>query len=135
MKALVAVTSLLLSTALLLIGQGMQLTLVPLRASDNGLSDFLIGVSASCYFIGFIVGCIGIPATIARAGHIRSFSVLTAVMIRMIIKPATRKRFLNACRVCPRKVSGTEARIVASGWSFSSICRATYINSDPMVWL
>ncbi|MCB1853601.1 MAG: MFS transporter [Pseudomonadales bacterium] len=85
MKALVAVTSLLLSTALLLIGQGMQLTLVPLRASDNGLSDFLIGVSASCYFLGFIVGCIGIPATIARAGHIRSFSVLTAVMISAVL--------------------------------------------------
>ena len=85
MKALVAVTSLLLSTALLLIGQGMQLTLVPLRASDNGLSDFMIGLSASCYFIGFIVGCIGVPATIARAGHIRSFSVLTAVMISAVL--------------------------------------------------
>jgi len=85
MKALVAVTSLLLSTALLLIGQGMQLTLVPLRASDNGLSDFMIGLSASCYFLGFIVGCIGVPATIARAGHIRSFSVLTAVMISAVL--------------------------------------------------
>lgn len=85
MKALFAVTSLLMSTALLLIGQGMQLTLVPLRASDNGLSDFMVGVSASCYFLGFIVGCIGIPATIARAGHIRSFSVLTAVMISAIL--------------------------------------------------
>jgi len=85
MKALVAVTSLLLSTALLLIGHGMQLTLVPLRATDNGLSDFMIGVSASCYFMGFIVGCIGVPATIARAGHIRSFSVLTAVMISAVL--------------------------------------------------
>ena len=36
MKALLAVTSLLLSTSLLLIGQGMQLTLLPLRASVNG---------------------------------------------------------------------------------------------------
>ena len=85
MKALVAVTSLLLSTSLLLIGQGMQLTLLPLRASANGLSDFTIGISASCYFLGFIVGCIGVPATIARAGHIRSFSVLTAVMISAIL--------------------------------------------------
>jgi len=85
MKALVAVTSLLLSTSLLLIGQGMQLTLVPLRASGNGLSDFMIGLSASCYFIGFIVGCIGVPAIIARAGHIRSFSVLTAIMISAVL--------------------------------------------------
>jgi len=63
----------------------MQLTLVPLRANANGLSDFLIGVSASCYFLGFIVGCLGVPATIARVGHIRTFAVLTAVMISAIL--------------------------------------------------
>ena len=85
MKVLATVASLLLSTALLLIGQGMQLTLLPLRASANGLSDFMIGVSASCYFLGFIVGCIGIPAIIARVGHIRSFAVLTALMTSAIL--------------------------------------------------
>ncbi|MCP5128120.1 MAG: MFS transporter [Pseudomonadales bacterium] len=85
MKTLAAVTSLLLSTALLLIGQGMQLTLLPLRASANGLSDFMIGISASCYFLGFIVGCILVPVTIARVGHIRSFAVLTAVMTSAIL--------------------------------------------------
>jgi MFS family permease len=85
MKALATVTSLLLSTALLLIGHGMQLTLLPLRASANGLSDFMIGLSASCYFLGFIVGCIAVPATIARAGHIRSFAVLTAIMTSAIL--------------------------------------------------
>ncbi|MBP6700012.1 MAG: MFS transporter [Halioglobus sp.] len=85
MRALATVTSLLLSTALLLTAHGMQLTLLPLRASANGLSDFMIGISASCYFLGFIVGCIGVPATIARAGHIRSFAVLTAVMTSAIL--------------------------------------------------
>ena len=85
MRALLAVTSLLLSTALLLIGQGMQLTLLPLRASANGLSDFIVGLSASFYFLGFIAGCVGSPAIIARVGHIRSFSVLTAVMISAIL--------------------------------------------------
>lgn len=85
MKVLVAVTSLLLSTSLLLVGQGMQLTLVPLRAVADGHSDFMIGISASCYFLGFIAGCIGVPAMIARAGHIRCFSVLTAIMIIAIL--------------------------------------------------
>ena len=63
----------------------MQLTLVPLRASANGLSDFIIGVSASSYFLGFIVGCIAIPAAIARVGHIRIFAVLTALMTSAIL--------------------------------------------------
>jgi MFS family permease len=84
-KVLATVSSLLLSTALLLIGHGMQLTLVPLRASANGLSDFIIGVSASSYFLGFIVGCIAIPTIIARIGHIRVFAVLTAIMTSAIL--------------------------------------------------
>tara|TARA_R110002072_G_scaffold953_3_gene7884 strand:- start:24703 stop:25872 length:1170 start_codon:yes stop_codon:yes gene_type:complete len=63
----------------------MQLTLVPLRANANGLSDFIIGVSASSYFLGFIVGCIAIPAAISRVGHIRIFAVLTALMTSAIL--------------------------------------------------
>lgn len=85
MKTLATVASLLLSTSLLLIGQGMQLTLVPLRASANGLSDFTIGLSASCYYLGFILGCLAVPAILAKVGHIRSFAVLTAVMTSAVL--------------------------------------------------
>lgn len=85
MKGLAAVTSLLLSTGILLLGHGMQLTLLPLRASFNGMPEYLIGFSASSYFAGFVMGCIAIPLIIARAGHIRSFAVLTAVMIVVIL--------------------------------------------------
>jgi len=63
----------------------MQLTLLPLRASANGMPEYLIGVSASCYFAGFALGCVAIPLIIARAGHIRSFAVLAAVMISVIL--------------------------------------------------
>lgn len=85
MKTLLSVLSLLLSTALLLIGHGMQLTLLPLRAAVNGMSELLIGVSASCYFLGFVVGCLAIPRLIARVGHIRAFAVLTSVMISVLL--------------------------------------------------
>lgn len=85
MKGLAAVTSLLLSTGILLLGHGMQLTLLPLRASANGMPEYLIGISASSYFAGFVLGCIAIPLIIARAGHIRSFAVLAAVMIVVIL--------------------------------------------------
>ena len=43
MKQLLAITSLLLSTALLLVGHGMQLTLLPLRAAADALPEYLIG--------------------------------------------------------------------------------------------
>lgn len=85
MRALLTLTSLLISTSLLLIGQGMQLTLLPLRATSIGMPDFIIGVSASCYFLGFVGGSLVIPRIIAKVGHIRSFAVLTAVMISAIL--------------------------------------------------
>lgn len=85
MGVLATVFSLLLSTALLLVGHGLQLTLIPLRGAGIGLSELMIGVSASCYFLGFVAGCLGIPRLIARVGHIRSFAVLTAVMISAVL--------------------------------------------------
>lgn len=81
MKALAAVSAVLLSTALLLVGHGMQLTLLPMRAGVLHMPEFLVGISASCYFAGFIVGCLAVPRIIVRVGHIRSFAVQAAVMI------------------------------------------------------
>lgn len=85
MKTLAALTSLLLSTALLLVGHGMQLTLLPLRATGLGFSDALVGLSASAYFGGFVVGCYFNPRIIARVGHIRSFAVLAALLLCAIL--------------------------------------------------
>lgn len=85
MKTLLNVTSLLLSAALLLVGHGMQQTLLPLRAGAMGVSEFMIGLSGSCYFLGFVVACLVIPRIIARIGHIRGFAVLAALLISAII--------------------------------------------------
>lgn len=108
MKQLLNVTSLLVSTGLLLVGQGMQLTLLPLRAGDNGISEFLIGISGSCYFLGFVAGCLLVPKLIARAGHIRCFAVLTASMLCSILllelmdgpAPLLALRFLTGVSIC-----------------------------------
>lgn len=85
MKALLTVSSLLLSTALLLIGHGMQLTLLPLRANAFGMPEWLIGVSASSYFLGFIAGCLSLPPMIGRVGHIRCFAVLAAALVSALL--------------------------------------------------
>jgi MFS family permease len=85
LNTLATVTSLLLSTALLLVGHGMQLTLLPLRAVDNGMSETLIGVTASSYFIGFVVGCLFISKMIAKVGHIRCFTVLAASAASVVL--------------------------------------------------
>ncbi len=80
MASLLTLTSLLISVALLLVGHGMQLTLLPLRASVIGHTDLQIAIGGSAYFTGFILGCMVVPRLIARVGHIRSFAVLASAM-------------------------------------------------------
>jgi len=84
-RILLSVVSLLLSTALLLTGHGMQLTLLPLRGAAFGMSELLIGLSGSAYFLGFVAGCLANPRLVARIGHIRAFAVFTGAMISAIL--------------------------------------------------
>lgn len=94
MRALLTLTSLLSSVALLLVGHGMQLTLLPLRASALGHSDLQIALTGSTYFAGFIAGCLIIPGLIARVGHIRSFAVLASAMSSTLLFIALAQHWL-----------------------------------------
>lgn len=76
---LASVTSLLVSVAILLVGHGLQLTLVPLFADSLSWSPAVIGYIGSAYFLGFVAGCLTIPKLVSRAGHIRVFGVLSSV--------------------------------------------------------
>jgi MFS family permease len=78
-KNLQPIASLLLAVALLLIGNGLQFTLLPLRGSAEGFSALALGVIASAYYIGFVSGCLLAPYLILRAGHIRAFAATVAV--------------------------------------------------------
>ncbi len=71
--------TLLLAVAILLSGHGLQLTLLPIRADSLGWTTSAIGITASAYFGGFVVGCIRIPGIVARIGHIRAFMVMAAL--------------------------------------------------------
>lgn len=70
--------ALLSATAILLIGNGLLGTLVPIRAGIDGFDTPTIGIFGSVYFAGFLLGCIGTPYVVRRAGHIRSFAALCA---------------------------------------------------------
>lgn len=75
---LATVTALLLSVGILLVGHGLQLSLVPLYADHLHWAPATIGYIGTAYFSGFIVGCLTIPRLVARAGHIRAFGVLAS---------------------------------------------------------
>ncbi|WMS43326.1 MFS transporter [Acuticoccus sp. MNP-M23] len=76
--ALKPVTALLIGTALLYLGYGLQTTLVPLRAEAEGFSQITIGLLGAAYYGGFVVGCLFAPYVIMRAGHIRAFAAMVS---------------------------------------------------------
>lgn len=74
------VTALLLSCAILLMGNGLNGVLLPIRAVGDHFSRLDIGMVGSSYFAGLLIGCLLCPAIIARVGHIRAFVALTAIV-------------------------------------------------------
>ncbi|WP_395174330.1 MFS transporter [Roseibium alexandrii] len=79
-QTLLSVSALLLSVALLIFGHGLQTTLLPLAADRFYFSDLEIGAVSSAYFVGMVIGCLGAPLLIMRAGHIRTFAALVSMM-------------------------------------------------------
>jgi MFS family permease len=77
--------SLLLGLFFLIVGHGLQLTLIPLRAEAEGWSAFEIGAIGSAYYVGFLGGCIGTPYLILRAGHIRAFMALASALAAAMV--------------------------------------------------
>jgi MFS family permease len=78
-STLANISSLLLGLAFLIVGHGLQMTLIPLRAEAEGWSSFEIGAVGSAYYIGFAAGCIGAPYIIRRAAHIRAFTAMVSI--------------------------------------------------------
>ncbi|MEE4362139.1 MAG: MFS transporter [Pseudomonadales bacterium] len=84
-KLLIPVAALLLSDALLLIGHGIQFTLLPLRAVIEGFTDTQIAFTGSTYYIGFVLGCVLAPQAVRRVGHIRSFAMISSAFSALIL--------------------------------------------------
>ena len=49
------------------------------------MPETLIGISASSYFLGFVLGCLFSSRVIAKVGHIRCFAVLTAATASAVL--------------------------------------------------
>ncbi|GGB51505.1 MFS transporter [Roseibium aquae] len=79
-QTLAPISALLLSVACFVLGHGLQSTLLPLAAESAGFTDLEIGVISSGYFVGMVLGCLGAPHVIMRAGHIRAFAAMVSLM-------------------------------------------------------
>lgn len=74
------IAALLLAVALLLTGNGLLGTLIPVRAQIEAFSTFTIGLLGSTYFLGFAAGCIYGPYLVHRVGHIRTFTAMASIV-------------------------------------------------------
>ncbi len=77
--ALAPVATLLIGVSILLTGQGLQGTLLPVRASLEAFSTISIGVMGGAYFFGFTFGCLKGGELVRRVGHVRVFAAMTAL--------------------------------------------------------
>ncbi|HEU0221741.1 MAG TPA: MFS transporter, partial [Paracoccaceae bacterium] len=70
---------------LLMIGNGMQGTLLGIRGAIEGMDAFTISLVMSAYFIGFLFSARITPRLIARVGHVRVFAALGSVVSACLI--------------------------------------------------
>ena len=78
-QILTTIAALLIATAVLLTGNGLQGTLLSVRASLESFPLPIIGMLMSTYFVGFILGCQYTPRFVRSVGHIRSFTALASI--------------------------------------------------------
>lgn len=85
MATLVPFLPLLASVALLLMGNGLQGTLLPVRAGMEAFGSFEIGILGSAYFLGFMGGCLYGPHVVRIVGHIRAFAGMVALASSVVL--------------------------------------------------
>jgi MFS family permease len=64
----------LLSTALFMLGNGYLNTFISIRMGELGHSELAIGIVASAYYIGLVLGALQIVKFIVKMGHLRVFA-------------------------------------------------------------
>lgn len=71
--------------AMIMLGNGLQGTLLGLRASLEGFPIFVTGIVMSLYYGGYLIGCMLTPKMISSVGHIRVFAALASLASTTIL--------------------------------------------------
>jgi MFS family permease len=110
--------ALLLGMMLLMLGNGMQGSLLGIRGGLENMTTFQLSVVMSCYFLGFLFGSRMAPEMIRRVGHVRVFAALGSLISAVLIMYA----------VTPNWIAWAVMRVLI-GFSFSGV----YITAES--WL
>ncbi len=71
--------ALLVGVGFIMLGNGLQGTLLGLRATMEGFPVFITGIMMSGYFVGIFAGSMLAPRLVRRVGHIRVFAALASL--------------------------------------------------------
>lgn len=76
---------LLLGILMLMVGNGMQGTLLGIRGEIEGIPTTQMSVVMAGYFGGFVLGSRIVPGMIQRVGHVRVFAALASLISAVLI--------------------------------------------------
>ena len=101
---------LLLGMLLLMLGNGLQGTLLGIRGASEGFSTTSMSIVMAGYFAGFLGGSRVAPEMIRRVGHVRVFAALASFISAVLVLYA----------VAPDPIAWTLMRVVI-GFCFSGV--------------
>ncbi|MDR5866048.1 MFS transporter [Halomonas koreensis] len=71
--------ALLLGVGLLMLGNGLQGSLLGVRAAEEAFGNTVTGLVMSAYFVGFLAGSTLAPRQLRQVGHVRVFAALASI--------------------------------------------------------
>ncbi|MGB5779350.1 MFS transporter [Allopontixanthobacter sediminis] len=80
LSSFISTRSMLLAIFMLMAGNGVVATLVSFRLESAGTRAGIIGLVATCYFVGLTIGALRALPIIQRVGHIRTFAAAVSLL-------------------------------------------------------
>jgi MFS family permease len=118
LKVLTHSWPLLMGVMLLMVGNGIQGTLLGIRGNLEGFTTYQLSYVMAAYFVGFLFGSWLAPRMIRRVGHVRVFAALGSLISAiLVIYP-----------VFPDWMAWTALRVLA-GFCFSGV----YITAESWI--
>lgn len=83
--AVLSCWALFIGFGLLMLGNGLQGTLLSLRASFESFPTTTTGVIMTCYYVGFGAGSLLVPRLVRSVGHVRVFAALASLASAVVL--------------------------------------------------
>lgn len=87
-RTLINAWPLFFGLAMIMIGNGLQGTLLGLRATSEGFGVTVTGLIMSMYFGGYLLGSLAAPKLVTSVGHIRVFAALASLASATVLLQA-----------------------------------------------